>query len=259
MRQLWIGTIIGVALLAAAIALAQGAPAPTGSGETTVEMNTAPASAPATAAPASAPAVGSADLRTADESYDVKIKDIEEKVNELKEKIFRSKARLLALQEAVIGGVSTGSRAVIIHRNEMGATFRLKEMHYFIDGAPLRQEVDETGDSLSGKEEIELFTGNIIPGNHQITVNLIYQGHGYGVFSYLNGYTFRIKSSYTFRAEEGKESVLRIVAFEKGGPLVELKDRPSVRYDLQVTRMRARKSAEGTAAAPAEGAAPVAK
>ena len=255
MRQLWIGSIIGVALLAAAIALAQGAPPTTGPTETTVEMNAAPASAPA----ASAPATGASNLRTADESYDVKIKDIEEKVNELKEKIFRSKARLLALQEAVIGGVSTGSRAIVIHRNEMGATFRLKKMHYFIDGAPLRQEVDETGEALSSKEEIELFSGNIIPGNHQITVNLIYQGHGYGVFSYLNGYTFRIKSSYTFRAEEGKESVLRIVAFEKGGPLVELKDRPSVRYDLQVTRMRARKSAEGTAAAPAEGAAPAAR
>ncbi|MBN2361417.1 MAG: dihydrolipoamide acetyltransferase [Deltaproteobacteria bacterium] len=253
MRQVRVGSVVGTALAVASVVLAQGEQPPgVGATETTVEVSSAPAGAPA------APAAEVGELRTADESYEVKIKDIEEKVNELKEKIFRSKARLLALQEAVIGGVSAGSRATIIHRNEMGATFRLKEMHYFIDGAPLRQEVDDTGEALSAKEEIELFTGNIVPGNHQVTVNLVYQGHGYGVFSYLNGYTFRIKSSYTFRAEEGKESTLRIVAFEKGGPLVELKDRPTVRYDLQVTRMRARKTAEGAAATSGEGAAPAA-
>jgi len=158
---------------------------------------------------------------------------------------------LLALQEAVFTGVSTGARAVVVHRNEMGSTFRLREMHYFIDGAPLRQEVDESGEELTAKEEIELFSGNIVPGNHQVTVNLVYQGHGFGVFSYLNGYTFRIKSSYTFKAEEGKETTLKIVAYEKGGFTTELKDRPAVRYDIQVKRQQRRKGGDNKAAAGA--------
>lgn len=202
-------------------------------------------------APTGAVPVDGASLQTADESYDVKIRDMEEKVNELKEKIFRSKARLLALQEMVFTGVSTGARAVIVHRNEMGASFRLREMHYFIDGAPLKQEVDETGDGLNAKEEIQLFSGNIVPGNHQITVNLTYQGHGFGVFSYLNGYTFRIKSSYTFKAEDGKETRINIVAHEKGGFTTELKDRPAVRYDVEVQKNKRRAKADDAAAKPA--------
>ncbi|MFH1808425.1 MAG: dihydrolipoamide acetyltransferase [Pseudomonadota bacterium] len=231
-------------------------------GETTVEA-TPPAagdpSSPAAAgtetavdpAPAPAPAAGASDLKTADESYEVKIRDIEERVNELKEKIFQSKVRLLSLQEAVFTGVSSGARAVLTHRNEMGSTFRLTELHYFIDGAPLRQEVDATGETLSAKEEIQLFSGNIVPGNHQITVNLVYKGHGYGVFAYLDGYTFRIKSSYTFKAEEGKETEVKIVAFEKGGFTTELKDRPAVRYDIEVKKQQRRKQkAEGEQAAP---------
>ena len=183
-------------------------------------------------------------LKTADESYDIKIRGMEEKVNELKEKIFRSKARLLALQEMVFTGVSTGARAVIVHRNEMGSSFRLREMHYFIDGAPLKQEVDESGDGLNAKQEIQLFSGNIVPGNHQITVNLTYQGHGFGVFSYLNGYTFHIKSSYTFKAQDGKETLVKVVAYEKGGFTTELKDRPAVRYDVEVKKNQKRTNSD---------------
>src|SRR5207237_3458859 len=126
-------------------------------------------------------------------------KRLEERVNELKERIFRSKQRLAQLQEAVVGGVSSGAKCKIVHKNDMGSTFKLREIHYFLDGAPLRQEVD-SGDGLSNKATIDLFDGAILPGNHQITVNLVYQGFGYGVFSYLEGYQFKIRSSHTFTA-----------------------------------------------------------
>ena len=66
-----------------------------------------------------------------------------------------------------------------------------------------------------------------------ISVYLEYQGYGYGFFSYLKGYKFKIKSSFTFNAEEGKLTTVRIVGFEKGGLTTELKDRPSVRYDVE--------------------------
>ena len=224
-------------------------------GAATVDANKGPddpAAASATELHSSAQAPSVQDLKTADESYDVKIRGMEEKVNELKEKIFRSKARLLALQEMVFTGVSTGARAVIVHRNEMGSSFRLREMHYFIDGAPLKQEVDETGDALNAKDEIQLFSGNIVPGNHQITVNLTYQGHGFGVFSYLNGYTFHVKSSYTFKAQDGKETLVKVVAYEKGGFTTELKDRPDVRYDIEVKKNRKRTKSDKSKQTDAE-------
>ena len=42
------------------------------------------------------------------------------------------------------------------------------------------------------------------------------RGHGYGLFSYLKAYRFKLRSSYTLIAEAGKTTTVKIVAFEKG-------------------------------------------
>ena len=84
--------------------------------------------------------------------------------------------------------------------------------------------------------EIEIFNGTVAPGNHQISVYLEYRGNGFGIFSYLNDYKFKIKSGYTFTAEEGRVTSVRVVGFEKGGITTELTERPTVRYDIETTR-----------------------
>ncbi|WP_248360237.1 dihydrolipoamide acetyltransferase [Anaeromyxobacter oryzae] len=189
--------------------------------------------AQATVADASAPA---APAMTAEERNDLQVRTLEERVSDLKEKIFRTKARLMNLQEMVIGGdITTGSKAVLVHRNEMGASFYLESVAYALDGAPVYTKVDVEGD-LEKREEFEIFNGRIVPGNHQISVQLVYRGHGFGVFSYLEGYKFKVQSSYTFNAEPGKVNTIKVVGFEKGGITAELKDRPAVRYDVDVQR-----------------------
>jgi hypothetical protein len=186
------------------------------------------------AASASAPAGSSA--QTADEAFNTRAKTLEEQVVDLKEKIFRSKARLQLLQESVLGGdISTGARAVLVHRNEMGDSFVLESVAYALDGAPILTRTDVNGD-LAGREELEIFNGRIVPGQHQVAVRLVYRGHGYGVFSYLEGYRFKVQSSYTFNAEPGKVTTVRVVGFEKGGLSTDLQDRPAVRYDLESSR-----------------------
>lgn len=179
--------------------------------------------------------------------YNLKLRSIEERVNQLKEKIFQSKARLMQLQEVVLHGSITGAKAILIHRNEMGSSFRLTRVQYALDGAPIFNRVDSGGGELNDQEEIEIFNGGIAPGNHQISVYMEYQGHGYGIFSYLKGYKFKIKSSYTFTAEEGKVTTIRIVGYEKGGITTQLKDRPAVDYRVEVSQeLRAGRSAPGT-------------
>jgi hypothetical protein len=183
-----------------------------------------------------------AGARTAEEAFDTRVKTLEEEVVDLKEKIYRSKARLLMLQESVLGGdVSTGARAIIVHKNEMGGSFMLESVTYALDGAPIFTQVDTEGD-LGKRLEFEIFNGRIVPGQHQIAVRLVYRGNGYGVFSYLEGYKFKVQSSYTFNAEPGKVSTVRVVGFEQGGLTTDLKDRPAVRYDIEVSRDTGRKA-----------------
>jgi hypothetical protein len=222
-----------------------------------------PPKTPAKAAPAgpAAPAPGAteapssaAQAQTAEEQADLKVKTLEERVNDLKEKIFRTKARLMNLQEMVIGGdITAGAKAVLVHRNEMGSSFVLESVAYALDGAPIYTKVDQEGD-LDKREEFEIFNGRIVPGNHQVSVKLTYHGHGYGVFSYLEGYKFKVQSSYTFNAESGKSTSIKIVGFEKGGLTTELKDRPAVRYDVDVKKEETGKKPQpGASSAPGAG------
>jgi hypothetical protein len=161
-------------------------------------------------------------------------KVLEERVTDLKEKLTRTKSRLMNLQEIVIGGeLAAGARATLIHRNEMGSSFSLESVAYAIDGAPVYTKADVGGD-LRGREEFEVFSGRVVPGSHQLSVQLVYRGNGFGPFSYLDGYRFKVQSAYTFEAEPGKVSTVRIVGFERGGLTARLQDRPAVRYDLDV-------------------------
>ncbi|MBJ81010.1 MAG: dihydrolipoamide acetyltransferase [Myxococcales bacterium] len=168
--------------------------------------------------------------------YNLKLREIEERVNELKEKIFQSKSRLIQLQEVVLHGAITGAKAVLVHGDEMGSSFRLWRIQYALDGAPIFKRVDTGDGALSEQEDIEIFNGSIAPGNHKVSVFMEYKGHGYGIFSYLKDYRFKLRSSYTFDAEPGKITKVRIVGYEKGGITTELKDRPSIRFDVETER-----------------------
>jgi len=245
----------------AASASAAGAPAsaagaPASAAEAPASAAEAPASAavaPASAAeaPASAaespettsgvevapPAAASAAPETGDDTYKLKIQELEARVNELKEQIFRSKSRLAILKETVLASSIAGAEARVVHRNEMGSSFKLEKVTYSLDGAQIFSRTDSEG-KLDGQEQIEIFSGPIVPGNHLVSVVMVYRGNGYGIFSYLNGYVFTLRSSYTFRAEEGKLTRLGVVGFEKGGVTTDLKDRPAIRFDTELVDSR---------------------
>lgn len=219
-----------VLLAAGTAALAQPAPVP------------APAAEPA---PAATPAAPEVPAQTADEAFTTRVKTLEEQVVDLKEKIFRTKARLLLLQETVLGGdLSSGARAVLYHRNEMGAQFILESVAYALDGAPIFTKVDDTGE-LDKREEFEIFNGRIVPGNHQIAVRMVYRGHGYGIFSYLEGYKFKLQSNQTFNAEAGKVTTVKVVGFEKGGITADIKEKPAIRYDISSAKDQSIKKSDG--------------
>lgn len=193
------------------------------------------ADAPETSGEAEAPAAAPAAARPTveDTDYGVRLRGLEERVNELKERVFRSKARLLLLRETVLNGVISGARARIVHVNDVGSAFNLEEVTYALDGSPLFAKTAEDG-NLDDQREIELFSGSIVPGNHNISLAMRFRGNGYGVFSYLRAYTFNVQSSYAFTAEEGKLTTVKAVAYEKGGFTTDLQERLAIRYDVEV-------------------------
>ncbi|HEV8320999.1 MAG TPA: dihydrolipoamide acetyltransferase [Myxococcota bacterium] len=211
------------------------APVPADAPPTAATPDSAPA--PAAAAPSTgaavAPATAAVEVRDFSAAeVAVKMKDTGERVSELKEKVFRTKARLVLLQETILGTGLSAARATIIHRNEMGAAFKLEKLSYAIDGSVVYSKGD--AGEIAKRDEIEIWTGNVTPGNHQVSVEMVYRGHGFGVFSYLNKYTFKVKSSYTFHAEEGKFTRVKVVGYEKEGWTLPIEEKPTVRYDVEV-------------------------
>jgi hypothetical protein len=167
-------------------------------------------------------------------TYGVRLRDLEQRINELKEQIFRSKARLSLLAETVLQGVVAGGQARIVHENKMGNSYRLVKVVYALDGAPIFNKADEEG-ALGEQEQFDIYNGSIVPGEHTLTVKLEYRGHGYGIFSYLKGYRFKVSSSHTFTAPEGKALTLTVVGYEKGGPAAPLEERPAIRFVERVS------------------------
>jgi hypothetical protein len=190
-------------------------------------------SAPVATPPPVPGSANSAEKEVDAATYAVRLRDLEQRINELKEQIFRSKARLSLLAETVLQGVVAGAQTAIVHENKMSASYKLVKAVYALDGAPIFNRSDEEG-GLGDRPEFDIYNGSIVPGEHTLTVNLEYRGHGYGIFSYLKGYRFKVHSSHSFSAPEGKAVHLRVVAYEKGGPTAPLEERPAIRYQERI-------------------------
>ncbi|WP_437792664.1 hypothetical protein [Sorangium sp. So ce693] len=210
----------GAAAPAATVAPAAGAAAAPGA-------TLAPAAPPAAT---SAPAAGAAAAPAMDgPTYAVRLRDLEQRIDELKEQIRRSHTRLSLLSDTILSGGGAGSRASIRFNNELSSAFRVTRVLIVLDGAVQYNKTDQSG-ALAEQTEIPIFNGSVPPGDHTLQVLVNLQGNGYGVFSYLRGYRFEVRSSHSFTAVEGKTINLQAVAFEKGGVTTPLEERPAVRF-----------------------------
>ena len=194
-----------------------------------------PTTAPATGA--SSGSTGAATTKTATTAtgeldgatYAVRLRDLEQRIDELKEQIRRSHTRLSLLSDTILSGGVGGARAEIRFTNDMSTAFKLIRALFVLDGAVQYNKQDDTG-ALAEQKQIPIFSGSIPTGDHTLQVLLQLRGHGYGVFSYLRGYRFELKSSHSFTVTEGKTVELEAVAWEKGGVTTPLEQRPAVRY-----------------------------
>lgn len=216
-----------VAILVAALgwqgtALAEKAPgAPAAPPFTALPPPPPPVAAPA---PVPAPAAG-------DDAFDLRVRALEERVSEVKEQVFRAKARLQLLGQKAAGADAAGAKAVIVHRNEMGAAFSLESISYRLDGATIFDRVDAGGD-LAKQEEFEVWSGRVMPGRHTLSVMATFRGSGFGLFPYLEGYKFRATGTYELTCDGGKVTTVKVVSYEQGGITTKLEERPAVRFDV---------------------------
>lgn len=230
--------VTAVALLSAGLAWAQDADAPETAPETAPES--APEAAPAQATPAAAPAAAPAPTVSAstdnsatprrDPAFDLRLRELEDRVNELKENIFRSKSRLMLLREQILQRGIGGSRVIMRHRNTLSGAFRVERASYALDGSQVFNSSTDTRDLAS---TFTYYEASVQPGAHNLSVTLEIVGNRMGVFNYMDGYRFTLRDSFAFNIEDGQTLTLVAEAYERTGGEVAIEDRPRMRFDLQ--------------------------
>lgn len=164
------------------------------------------------------------------------LRSVEEEVNRLKERVFRSKATLQLLKELVTEGSTVGARLNIWHVNQLGGGYSMESVQYFVDGRNIFGKVDPSG-TLDTMRELKVFEQAIPPGEHNLRVQMVLRGKGYKIFSYLRDYQFRVQSNYSFSIEDGKLTLIRVVANTRGG-LRNFAERPDIRFEPRVESLR---------------------
>jgi hypothetical protein len=183
------------------------------------------------------------------------LKTVETRVDDLKEKVFRSKARLLLLEEKVIRGVVSGAKAVVRHVNNLGPAYSLESVTYYFDGNPIYQKTNVgTKGELAREKRVEIFEANVPPGDHTLSITGVIEGKGTGLFEYLSDYSFEFSSSYSFLAQDGKTTRLDSILFKKGGALADYVEGPSIEFRLLDSRRNKAKQAKDKDEEAAAGA-----
>lgn len=173
-----------------------------------------------------APAVSARELQT-----------VEEEVNALKERTFRSKVTLELLRELVTEGRSVGARVAIWHLNELGGGYGVEGLQYFLDGRNVFNRADPEG-SLTELKEIKVVDQPLPVGKHNLLVQLLLRGEGFKIFSYLQAYQLRVQSSYDFTVEDGRMTSIRVIANSRAG-LRSFQERPKIEFDARVEQLQA--------------------
>ncbi len=163
-------------------------------------------------------------------STGIQVPDIVKKIKALQDKIKQSQERMDEVVNMVLNaGAGSGAKAVIALDNTMSESFVLVQAVISLDGAPIYKKADDEGLTQEAGE-IGIFDGAILPGEHTLSVLLVYRGAGYGLFSYLKGYKFKVRSSHKFKVKEGKGVKVTIVGYEKGDQDTKMEDRPAIKY-----------------------------
>ena len=183
-------------------------------------------------------------VKPEDMPTDVRMRRLEQQTQSLKERAWQLKARMQMLKEQMLGG-GVGAQAMISHANDMGSAFRLTKLVYALDGTQVFERNDDAADSLYKNKSFDIFTGPISPGQHTLQAVAVYRGHGYGLFDYLDKFTFTARGSSSFTAAEGKVSKIDCRGYEKGGAATAMEKRATL--DCTVTEVAPEKPAEAPA------------
>jgi hypothetical protein len=145
------------------------------------------------------------------------LSESERQVGELKDGVYKAKTRLRELEEAVLRGKITGSKALIDFDNQAEGFFAFSSAEFYLDNQ-LIQKIDGEG-RKKPVEKIRIFDGAIPSGDHLLQAKILYRGNDksiYTAFPYFKDHKFELNLNEKFAADYGKTSVVKLTTIDKG-------------------------------------------
>jgi hypothetical protein len=101
--------------------------------------------------------------------------------------------------------------------SEVGRRYKLTEATVLLDGAAVVRLKASPGTEL--QRNFRVFEGAVPPGEHAVTVALVYDGRNPGFIDYFDNYHFRVESTGAFTVATGEQrpAVIQVVARERAG------------------------------------------
>jgi hypothetical protein len=119
---------------------------------------------------------------------------------------------------------------VVHHHNGMSGSFHLVRIVDSLDGVPVFERSAPPGGSLDEPKDLEAPTISATLGQHSLTVRLEYTAASRGVFTYAEGYKYRVNANYTFTVNPDHQTEVTVKGYEKGNLNTPLADKPAVEF-----------------------------
>ena len=160
---------------------------------------------------------------------DQELQNLENKINQLRNQILDTKSKIMELGDRISQGFISGTKLNLIFTNGMGGSFVPVKAVVKLDGYPIYQEDNKK--KLSDSKGLKIFSASILPENHRIDVDLMIEGKGYGIFTYMKAVKMEISATYYFSAPRGRTFTIEIIPYDRG-TIYQLKDRPSIKFEI---------------------------
>ena len=163
-------------------------------------------------------------------SYQVRLQDLHDRVEQLHEQLRRMQNRQKLLGAAAPSAVASVPTEIELEDDTTSALL-LTGVRVWIDGA-LVYERTEAAAPRDADGALPVFVGTVTPGRHSVQVDLRLSGNG-AILPYMRAYRFEVKDAHAFVAAEGHPATLVVHAFERGDATTPFDQRPAVGWDAR--------------------------
>ncbi len=142
--------------------------------------------------------------------YQNEIKEFDRIIDQINKDIKKEEKDINFLKNSLINNEISASKLVVKLLNKDSGYFKITKIKITMNGNNIltRETLD--------KKELTLFNEAATPGLYTFNFDLYVEGAGYGIFTYMKSYKFRVNRTVKIKVHDIGKSKLKIIIYKKG-------------------------------------------